>query len=89
MREFSLPLDDKLHDGLAAIAREKGQTIEELAGKILRHHIDSVERDAAEYAEDEQRWQNYLESGHSVPFDVVRGRLHALSQEAAAKVETQ
>lgn len=68
---------------LAALASRSGRTLDELAQAVLRSHADEQERTAAEYAEDEQRWQRYLQSGQSVPFQAVRAKLQGLAGEAA------
>ncbi len=36
-----------------------------------------------EQADDEQRWQRYLETGASVSFEAVRAKLRGLAAEAA------
>lgn len=40
-----------------------------------------------EKAEDERRWQRYLETGQTVSLDMIRGKLHTLSDQAAQQVE--
>lgn len=76
-------IDPALKARLAALASRSGRTLDELAQSVLRSHADEQERGAAEYAEDEQRWQRYLQSGQSVPFETVRSRLQKLAGEAA------
>lgn len=79
----TLHIDPALKARLAALANRSGRTLDDLAQSVLRSHADEQERTAAEYAEDEQRWQRYLQTGQSVPFQTVRSRLQKLAGAAA------
>ena len=50
-------------------------------------HSHEQDRTLNELAEDEDRWQHYLASGHSVPHRTVQRRLRKLAGEAAQKAE--
>ena len=78
-------IDPALKARLVALASRSGRTLDELAQSVLRSHADEQERSAAERAEDEQRWQRYLQSGQSMPFEAVRSRLQKLAGEAARR----
>ena len=67
------------------LAARSGQTLPELAEAVLRRHADEQERTVAEYADDEQRWQRYLQTGQSVPFQTVQAKLQGLAAEAARR----
>lgn len=79
----TVPLDPDLLARLGSLASQSGQTLTELAESVLRKHAEEQERMAAEHADDEARWQRYLQTGASVPFEQVRSKLRALSAEAA------
>jgi predicted transcriptional regulator len=79
----TLEIDTDLKVRLAALASRSGQSFAELAQDILRTHADEQERTIIEYAEDEQRWQRYLETGKTIPFEKIRSKLQGLSAEAA------
>lgn len=79
----SLDIDPNVYVRLNELAEQKGETFEQLAARILQDAVDDLERDAIEHAEDERRWQNYLESGTTIPFDAVRGKLQRLAARAA------
>ena len=81
----TLEIDPDLKIRLAALASRSGQSFTELAQNVLRSHADKQERDMTEYAEDEQRWQRYLETGESIPFENIRAKLQGLAAEAAHK----
>ena len=84
-KDDTLELDPDLKARLAALAARSGQTLPELAEAVLRRHADEQERTVAEYANDEQRWQRYLQTGQSVPFQTVQARLRKLAGEAARR----
>lgn len=81
--------DEKLQQRLLALAEEAGETLEAFTEKLLTAYADDIERTRAERAEDERRWQRFVESGSSVSFDQVRGKLRGLAAEAAARSEPQ
>jgi predicted transcriptional regulator len=85
----TLHISSDLEARLDAIARHTGQTVEELADTVLRAHADAQERDTQEEAEDERRWQRYLETGQSVSLDTVRGKLSTLADQAAKSADPQ
>ena len=79
----SVTIDPDLKVRLVALASRSGQTLDELTQIVLRRHADEQERIATEYAEDEKRWQRYLQTGQSVPIQVVRSKLQTLAGKAA------
>ena len=79
----NVTIDPDLKIRLVALASRSGLTLDELTQTVLRRHAEEQERIAAEYAEDEKRWQRYLQTGQSVPFQAVRSRLKTLAVEAA------
>ena len=79
----TVSIDPDLQARLTALASKNGQTVSELAEHVLRGHADQQERLAAEYAEDEERWQRYLETGETIPFDAVRSKLQGMAGKAA------
>lgn len=85
----TLHISGDLEARLGAIARHTGQTIEELADTVLRAHADAQEQGTQEEAEDEHRWQRYLETGQTVSVETVRGKLHALADQAAKAADSQ
>ena len=89
MKLEPLHLDPSLQARLAALAERRGSTLSEFAEEVLRSHADEAEHALSETAEDERRWQRFLESGASVPFEKVRGKLRRLAAEAAQKMEPQ
>ena len=74
---------------LSALADKSGHTVDELADAVLRAHVDEQERAIIEVAEDERRWQRYLETGQTVSLESVRGKLHTLANEASVLSEPQ
>ncbi len=85
----SLPLDAELQARLSALAAKLGRSVEGLAQDILQSHLDEQERLTQEQQEDEERWQRYLATGQSVPYQTVRAKLHRLASEAAQKADPQ
>lgn len=84
-----LQLTDDLQARLNSLAAKTGRSSDELAEDILREHIERTEREISEAAEDEARWQRYLETGQTVPLDSIRGKLHTLAAQAVRQVEPQ
>lgn len=85
----TLHIDHDLQVRLLAIAERTGHSVPELAETVLRSYADDAEREQAEFAEDEERWQRYLESGSAIAFDTVKGKLHRLASEAARRADPQ
>lgn len=84
-KNITVELDPDLKIRLTALAARSGQTLPELVQAVLRRHADEQERAAAEYADDERRWQRYLQTGQSVPVKTVQARLQGLVAEAARR----
>ena len=84
----TLEIDPAVYARLAALAEQQGESFEALASRILRDTIDALEQGRAERAEDERRWQNYLQSGKTISFDEMRGKLRHLAAEAASRAES-
>ncbi len=85
----TLTLDADLEAKLAALAARTGQSVDALALDILRSHADAQERLASEIVEDEERWQRYVSTGQSVPYQSVRTKLQNLAASAAQKASRQ
>ena len=85
MREKSvaLEIDAHLKNRLSALASKSGRSFTEFTESILRSHADDHERLAAEYEEDERRWQRYLSKGHTVSLTEMRSKLSTLALQAA------
>ncbi|MCO5732101.1 hypothetical protein [Rhizobium sp. SSA_523] len=81
----TVSIDGDLKKRLAVIAERDGSTVSELAESILRLHADDVERQEAEFAEDDRRWARYLETGESIAFDDFMAELQSLADEAGRK----
>jgi predicted transcriptional regulator len=82
-KKDAIEIDPDLKVRLSALASRSGQSFAELAQIVLRTHADEQERAIIEYAEDEQRWQRYLETGKTIPFEKIRAKLQEHSAEAA------
>lgn len=84
-----LEIDPHLQVLLGVLAKRRGASLEDLAESVLRSYADEAERAITEQAEDESRWQRYLETGASVSFDTVRAKLRGLAADAARKADPQ
>ncbi|MEI1250443.1 hypothetical protein [Rhizobium aouanii] len=71
------------------LAEKQGASLADFAEGVQRSYADEAERKISEQAEDEGRWQRYLETGASVPFETVRARLRGFAAEAARKADPQ
>ena len=78
----TLDIEPHLKARLAVLAEREGRSFEEFAEQILRNQADMIEREILEEAEDERRWQKYLETGASIPFDQVRSKIRTLAASA-------
>jgi len=85
----TLTIEPHLQTRLAVLAEREGYSFEEFAERILRSHADHAEREIIEQADDERRWQKYLETGASVPFEIVRSKVQRLAADAAMKTEAE
>lgn len=79
----TLSIDPALRLRLSALAAKINTSVEALADDILRMHADEAEHALEEQAEDEQRWQRYLQTGQAIPFASVRRKLRELAAKAA------
>jgi predicted transcriptional regulator len=84
----TVSIDGDLKKRLAAIAEREGATVSELAESVLRLHADDVERQEAEFAEDDRRWARYLETGESISLEDMKVKLRALADEAGRKARS-
>ncbi len=85
----NLTIEPHLQTRLAVLAEREGASFEEFAERILRSHAEHAERAIIEQAEDERRWQKYLETGASIPFDAMRKKVQNLAADAARKIEIE
>lgn len=81
----TVSIDGDLKKRLAVIAEREGLTVSELAESVLRLHAEDVERQEAEFAEDDRRWARYLETGESIAFEDFMSELQSLADEAGRK----
>ncbi|TRL35938.1 ribbon-helix-helix protein, CopG family [Rhizobium straminoryzae] len=81
----TVSIDGDLKKRLAVIAEREGSTVSELAESVLRHHAEDVERQEAEFAEDDRRWAKYLETGECISFEDMIVELQSLADEAGRK----
>ena len=90
METDRIDIDDSLTQRLAAIAKDQGITASDLANDVLRSFTEEIEETIAsvDTAEDERRWQKYLETGESVSMEEFRAELHELAAKSAAKIGT-
>jgi len=83
----SVQVSEDVHYRMKVIAERNGATVDDFADSALRAHVDDVEHGIIEAAEDERRWEHYLNGGKTIPADEFRKKLHRLAAQAAAKVE--
>lgn len=81
----TVSIDGDLKKRLAVIAEREGSTVSELAESVLRLHAEDVERQEAEFAEDDRRWARYLETGEYIAFEDFMSELQSLADEAGRK----
>lgn len=84
-----LEIDPHLQARLGVLAKRRGASLEDLAESVLRSYADEAERTLTEQADDENRWQRYIETGVSVSFDTVRAKLRGLAADAARQADPQ
>lgn len=85
----TLNLSPALAARLENLAAQSGLSTSELVEAVLIAHADEQERRQAEFAEDDARWQRYVEDGQAIPFETIRNKLHGLAAQAAQKVGPQ
>ncbi|MEM1383902.1 MAG: hypothetical protein AAF713_08945 [Pseudomonadota bacterium] len=81
----NLPHD--LHERLKALGGRDGYTLDEITDRVLRAYVEIEERAITEHAEDERRWQRYLETGICHPIEDLRSELRRLAGDAARQSE--
>jgi predicted transcriptional regulator len=84
----TVSIDGDLKKRLAVIAEREGSTVSELAEGVLRLHAEDVERQEAEFAEDDRRWARYLETGETISAEDMKAKLRALADEAGRKARS-
>ena len=84
-----LEIDPHLQARLGVLAKKQGASLADFAESVLRSYADEAERAISERAEDEGRWQRYLETGVSVPFERVRAKLRDFVAEDFRKADPQ
>ncbi|OWV80273.1 hypothetical protein ATY77_26005 [Rhizobium sp. R634] len=84
-----LEIDPQLQARLGVLAKRQGASLADFTESVLRSYADEAERAISEHAEDESRWQRYVETGTSVPFETIRAKLRGLAADAAGKTDPQ
>ena len=77
--DSTLTIDPDLRERLESLADRSGTSIDDLVNAVLSAHADQQEHLLNELAEDEERWQQYLASGRSIPVESVRTRLRSFA----------
>lgn len=85
----SVTIDPNLKMRLAALAEREGYSFDEFVATVLSRHAEQSEREIIDRAEDEQRWQRYLDTGVTIPFETVQNKLRKLASHAAQSAEPQ
>ncbi len=82
-----IEIEETLEKRLAALAGE-GRSASDLANDVLRAYAEEVEEFAhVATAEDERRWQRYLETGEAISFDEIKTELKSLAARSASKAK--
>ncbi|MEM6387994.1 MAG: hypothetical protein AAF718_17345 [Pseudomonadota bacterium] len=84
----NLEIDSELHMRLSMIADQHGKTADELVSEILSEHADTLESDNIERSQLEHRWQNYLDTGETIPAERIQDKLRDYAAEAARRTES-
>lgn len=82
-----MTIDADLLTRLNVIADKRGVPVEELASLALSDFVTAEEQGAIERVALDHRWQNYLETGETVPADEVRTKLRDYAAEAGRRME--
>lgn len=70
-----IEIDPALKKRLSDLADQLGRPLREITEGFLRDQASEVELALAMSAEDDQRWQTYLETGNAMSFNDIRGVL--------------
>jgi predicted transcriptional regulator len=83
----NMTFDMHLLKRLSVIADKRGVPVEELVSLALSDFVTAEEHGAIERVALEHRWQNYLDTGKTVPADKVRAKLRDYAAEAGRRME--
>ena len=82
IKKRPLEIDPHLQARLGALTKRRGASLEDLAESVQRSYTDETEHAITEQADNEKRWQRYLETDVSALFNTVRTRLRGLAADA-------
>lgn len=83
----NLPFDADLLVRLSMLADKRGVPVEDLATLVLNEFVAAEEHALIERGDLEHRWQQYLDSGQTVPVDKIRAKLRDYAAEAGRRME--
>ena len=71
-------LDQETRDRLGRLGYAKDRSTHWMMKEAIARYLDIEERYEQEKADDEARWQRYVETGHAVPHTEVKRRINEL-----------
>lgn len=84
---LGIKLDEAMKQRLAALGKVKDRTPHWLMKTAISQYVEKEEARLKEYAEDEERWQQYQLTGECVSMEVVDAWMEQMIKECEAETE--
>jgi predicted transcriptional regulator len=85
---MGVKLDRETRDRLQKLGKARNRSSHWLMREAIRRYLEVEERYEQEKAEDQARYQNYLETGHHISHEDMLAWLDQLAVQAAQQAKT-
>ncbi len=82
-------LDEKTRDRLKKLGETRQRSAHWLMKDAIDRYLETEERYEQEKAEDMERWQRYLDTGHAISHEEAKVRLNELARKATRKAKAE
>lgn len=82
---MGVKLDEEVRTRLKKLGEIRQRSPHWLMKEAIHRYLDTEEHYEREKAEDQARWQRYLDTGTAIPHENVKARLNELAEQAAQR----
>ena len=82
---MGVKLDDETRTRLSELGKIRQRSTHWLMLDAIHRYLDGEEQYELEKAEDQRRWENYLDTGRAIPHEGVAARMDEMKRQAEAK----
>jgi len=82
---MGVKLDDETRTRLSKLGKAKKRSTHWVMKEAIHRYLEVEERYEREKAEDQARWNRYMETGSAIPHEEVKTKLVELAKQARVK----